>query len=119
MASIQELTAALKDHLEAKGVLDKVRGSLRAEIFGTIADRDAQVHRPTNENYLVNELIREYLEYNNYNYTNSTFEVESGNDKTALDRNFLAHQLGVVENEETRSVPLLYALVYGRKEKKG
>jgi lisH domain-containing protein FOPNL len=116
MASIQELTAALKDHLESKGVLDKVRSSLRAEIYNTINDKSLQIHKPTNENYLLNELIREYLEYNNYNYTNSTFETESGNDKAPLDRNFLSRQLGVSESEDTRAVPLLYALVFGQKE---
>lgn len=116
MASIQELTAALKDHLESKGVLDKVRSGLRAEIYNTIHDKSLAVHKPTGENYLLNELIREYLEFNNYNYTHSVFESESGNDKAALDRAFLARQLGVSETEDTRAVPLLYAMVFGQKE---
>ena len=117
MASINELKNALKDHLEEKGVLNQIRSSLRNEIFSTINDKTVQVPKPSNENYLINELIREYLDYNNYNYTNSTFETESGNDKNALERNFVSRQLGVLENEDTRSLPLIYSLVFGRKEK--
>ena len=59
MASINELKSALKDHLEEKGVLDKLRSSLRNEIFNTINDKSVAVPKPSNQNYLVNELVRE------------------------------------------------------------
>lgn len=117
MASIQELTAALRDHLESKGVLDQVRATLRAEVFATIHDKASPAPRPSNENYLLNELIREYLEFNHYAHSASTFEAESGNDKTPLDRAFLGRQLGVAETDETRGAPLLCALVFGRRER--
>lgn len=42
------------------------------------------------ENILLNELIKEYFRFNNYNYTASVFETESNNFKEPLDREFIA-----------------------------
>ena len=116
MATINELKDVLKEHLEEKGVLDQLRSSLRSEIFKTLNDQNQQVPRPSNENYIINELIKEYLEFNNYNFTASVFETESGNDKDGLERQFIASQLKVVEDSTTKQLPLLYSLVYGLKK---
>ena len=42
------------------------------------------------ENLLINELIKEYLQFNNYNYTASVFDTESGNYKDPLERELIA-----------------------------
>lgn len=63
----------------------------------------------TNENVLINELIREYLEYNNYHNTLSVFLPETGQPKTtSFTRTFLQQQLNVQDNNT--QVPLLYGL---------
>ena len=69
------------------------------------------------ENILMNELIKEYLSFNNYNYTASVFETESGNMKEPLERQFIAQKLNLVENENTKKLPLLYSLIFGKKVK--
>lgn len=80
---------ALKDTLQARGVLGQIRAKIRAEIYHALDEVGACVmplsplkckerrtvqdvtSRATmsNENLLINELIREYLEFNNYKHT--------------------------------------------------
>ena len=69
------------------------------------------------ENMLMNELIKEYLSFNNYNYTASVFETESGNFKEPLERDLIAQKLNIVENVDTKKLPLIYSLVFGKKMK--
>ncbi|XP_076447338.1 centrosomal protein 20-like [Babylonia areolata] len=111
MASVGELTEVVKKNLEQRGVLNQVKARIRAEVYNAI-ERPAE-GRPiiTNENILINELIREYLEFNKYQYTSSVLTAESGMAKEPLDREFLRTELNVVEDAPSRSVPLLYSIV--------
>lgn len=115
MASINELKEVLKDHLEEKGILNEIRSSLRAEIFKSLNDEKTAPKSLTKENIIINDLIKEYLEFNNYNHSLSVFESECGNPKEKLDRDILSKELNVVENKNTRVVPLIYSLVLGKK----
>jgi len=87
----------LKDTLQARGSLDQIRARVRSEIFAALDDqvgvpicptvrRYTKTHRPSceaeqtvpkpklsNENLIINELIREYLEYNGYRHALSVF----------------------------------------------
>ena len=117
MASINELKEALKEHLEQKGIMNKLRSELRAEIYQTLNEQSGGVSLPTNENYIINELIKEYLLFNKHHYTLSVFESECGNDKKPLEREFISQQLKVVEDNSTINIPLLYPLIYGTKTK--
>ena len=78
MASINELKEVLKDTLEEKGVLAEVRAKIRAEIFNALNDKPVTKPKLPNENLLINELIREYLIFNNYHHSLSVFLPESG-----------------------------------------
>uniref|UniRef100_A0A8D2DFY9 Centrosomal protein 20 n=1 Tax=Sciurus vulgaris TaxID=55149 RepID=A0A8D2DFY9_SCIVU len=71
MATVTELKAVLKDTLEKRGVLGHLKARIRAEVFSALDDD--REPRPTlsHENLLINELIREYLEFNKYKYTAS------------------------------------------------
>ena len=78
MASLEDLKNVLRETLEQKGVLGKVKSQIRAEIF-TALDADNSGKPPIpQENILINELIREYLEYNKYYNTCSVLVSESG-----------------------------------------
>lgn len=61
----------------------------------------------------MNDLIKEYLQFNHINYSYSVFEQECGNNTDKLDREIIAQSLGVIENDNTKRVPLLYSLVFG------
>ena len=83
MASINELKEVLKDTLEEKGVLSEVRAKIRAEIFNALNDKPVNKPHLPNENLIINELIREYLIFNNYHHSLSVFLPESGQPKQA------------------------------------
>ena len=65
------------------------------------------------ENMIINDLIREYMEYNNYQNSLSVFGPESGMPPEILDRNFIAKKLKIVEDQNSRSMPLLYGIIDG------
>ncbi|NXR67041.1 FOPNL protein, partial [Rhadina sibilatrix] len=101
----------LKDTLEKRGALAQIKARIRAEVFNALEDRSEPRPTLSRENLLINELIREYLEYNKYKYTASVLTAESGQPEVPLDRQFLAKELNVVEDASGKSVPLLYGIL--------
>ncbi|XP_035195102.1 centrosomal protein 20 isoform X3 [Oxyura jamaicensis] len=71
MATVVELKQALKEALEKRGVLGQIRANIRAEVFHALDDQSEPRPPLCHENLLINELVREYLEYNKYKYTAS------------------------------------------------
>lgn len=63
--------SAIKEALESRGVLAQLKAGVRAEVFGALDNRGGPRPPLSHENLLVNELIREYLEFNKYRYTAS------------------------------------------------
>jgi lisH domain-containing protein FOPNL len=63
MSNINELKQALKDTLEERGEINKIRAMLRSSIFEAIETDDKPKPKLSDENLLINELIREYLKY--------------------------------------------------------
>ena len=57
----------LRETLDNRGALGQIRAQLRAEVSHALEDRSGYA-RPemSNENLLLNELIREYLMFNKY-----------------------------------------------------
>ncbi|NXN93451.1 FOPNL protein, partial [Rhinopomastus cyanomelas] len=108
---IVSMVPVLKDTLEKRGALGQIKARIRAEVFNALDD--PSVPRPplSHENLLINELIREYLEYNKYKYTASVLTSESGQPEVPLDRQFLARELNIVEDTSGKSVPLLYGML--------
>ncbi|KAF6019594.1 Fopnl [Bugula neritina] len=111
MAQIEELRSALADVLEKRGILESVRGRIRSEIFNALDCKDVAKPKPNNDTILINELIREYLEYNNYKYTASTLKSESGQSDLPLSRDFIESELHVKTMRQSRKLPLLYTLI--------
>jgi lisH domain-containing protein FOPNL len=117
--NFQELHSALKQSLDQRGVLNSIRATMRAEIFNALEDHDAvnvnPVERePSSENLILNELIREYLEYNGFLNTLSVFHPETGQPKQPkgrIGREVLVHELGLVDGERAKRVPLLYSVL--------
>ncbi|CAH1795313.1 unnamed protein product [Owenia fusiformis] len=111
MANIQELKSVVKETLENRGVLGQIKARIRAEVFNALDDQTETRPSLSNENMLINELIREYLEFNKYKYAASVLVAESGQPSTPLDRAFLSNELNVQEDKDSASVPLLYGIV--------
>ncbi|KAM9769889.1 centrosomal protein 20 [Menidia menidia] len=111
MATITELKSAVRDTLESRGVLGQLKARIRAEVFSALDEQREPRPPLPRENLLINEIIRDYLEFNKYRHTASVLTAESGQPKDPLDRQFLANELKVSEDASSRSVPLLYGLV--------
>ncbi|KAJ8311941.1 hypothetical protein KUTeg_010508 [Tegillarca granosa] len=104
MASTQELKDVIKDTLDNRGVLGQIKARIRAEVFNALDDQSETKPPLSNENMIINELIREYLEFNRYKYTSSVLVSESGQPKEPLDRDFLAKELNVKQDRHSQSV---------------
>uniref|UniRef100_A0A7S2S6D2 FGFR1 oncogene partner (FOP) N-terminal dimerisation domain-containing protein n=1 Tax=Mucochytrium quahogii TaxID=96639 RepID=A0A7S2S6D2_9STRA len=109
-------STAVADAFQANGVQDKVKAKLRAEVFKLLEGNETVVApAPTNENLIINELIREYLRFNQYSHTLSVFVPESGQPKQpAIPRTILADDLNIrepIDLDNDRPVPLLYSVV--------
>jgi lisH domain-containing protein FOPNL len=114
MASLEDLKNALKETLDSRGVLGDLKARIRAEIFNALDDQESARPRPSDENLVINEMIREYLIYNSYHHTLSVFLPESGQpEHPPFDRTYISRQMRVAEDHKSRSVPLLYGLVKG------
>ncbi|KAK2166851.1 hypothetical protein LSH36_34g01078 [Paralvinella palmiformis] len=109
---IQDISIYLvKETLEHRGVLNQLKARIRAEVFSALDDQAEEKPSLSNENLLINELIREYLEYNKYKYTASVLQAESGQPVQHLDREFLAKELNIIDDKSTEGVPLLYGIL--------
>ncbi|CAL8269622.1 unnamed protein product [Gadus morhua 'NCC'] len=111
MATITELKSAVRDTLESRGVLNQLKARIRAEVFSALEDGSEPRPPLSHHNLLINQLVGDYLEFNQYRYAASVLKAESGQPEVPLDRQFLANQLKVVEDAGSKSVPLLYGLV--------
>ena len=88
---------------------------MRQSIFEAIQSDDKPQQQLSNDNLIINELIKEYLQYNNYLHSLSVFQAETGQPKNKLDREFIANQLNIIESNSSRQVPLLYSIIFGIK----
>jgi len=61
----------VRETLENRGILGQLRARIRAEVFNALNDLTDSRPEVSRENFLVNELIREYLDFNNYKYASS------------------------------------------------
>ena len=88
-----------------------MKSQIRAEIF-TALDSDNSGKPPIpQENVLINEMIREYLEYNKYYNTLSVLVTESGQPvDPPFDRNFIERKLQISSSQSgsKQQLPLLY-----------
>ncbi|CAF0904588.1 unnamed protein product [Rotaria sordida] len=111
MSTLEDLRSAVKQTLEQNGSLAATRAKLRADIFATLQDPTEVKPRIPHENLLINELILEYLNYNNLHCAASVLAVESGQPTPSLGRAFVAEQLNIHDDDKTRQLPLLYSLL--------
>ncbi|KAK2186240.1 hypothetical protein NP493_209g02015 [Ridgeia piscesae] len=105
------LPTVVKETLEDRGVLGQIKARIRAEVFHAL-EEDTEPSPPLgNENMFINELIREYYEFNKYKYSLSVMLAESGQPAVPLDRQFMAQELSIDDKKDMSAVPLLYSIV--------
>ena len=109
---LTSLKDALRESLERRGVLGSMRSAMRREVFTAMEDPEDARPVLSGENMLINELIREYLAFNNYRHTLACFLPEAGQPAEPLTRSILARRTHLPElTGSAVDVPLLYALL--------
>lgn len=76
--------SAVKETLESRGVLNHLKARIRAEVFSALEDQREPRPFLSHENLLVNELIREYLEFNKYRYAASVLTAGGSGQASSL-----------------------------------
>lgn len=138
MSSSQDsLKAAMRESLEANGTMSQIKAQLRAAIFQSLCEatnsEDAAGDKPVSasvetgmissfgdgvrgkapppppENYIINELIKEYLVFNGLEHTLATFQLEARVLDSAVPRRVLATELKL--RGAPADIPLLYSML--------
>ena len=65
----------VKETLEARGTLGQIRARIRAEVYNALDDPTDDKPEISSENFIINELILEYLEFNKYKYAASVLRT--------------------------------------------
>ena len=65
----------VQETLESRGALGQVKAKIRAEVFNALNDTSEPPPALSNENMLINELIREYLVFNKYKHAESVLHA--------------------------------------------
>jgi len=116
-SSEKDFFEAVKDCLEEKGVLEKLSAEVRSHVMQILKNEDQNssgqkpILKTSSQNFVINELIKEYLEWNELKHTRDVLVSESGHPKESLSRNQLEELLQVQTGLNARRVPLLYTLV--------
>jgi len=98
---VARLKNVLRDTLEQKGVLNEVKAKIRAEIFTALDSENAGKPALSNENMIINEMIREYLEYNKYYNAASVLMTETGQPhEPPFDRQYLQKKFGISSQQK-------------------
>jgi len=107
-ASVGELHDAVVASLKESGKYGEMSAKIRAELYRMLSEETQNDNKPIiQENFIINELIREYLEFNGYTSSLSVFMRETGQPDERINRDFLAHCLNTVPHKQ---IPILYSL---------
>ena len=89
---------------------------MRKSIFDAIDIDNYAKPKIPEENLIINEMIKEYLKYNNYNYSNQVFQSETGQPENPFNRDYIEKELNINTDKTQNEKPLLYFLLKGLKE---
>nr|ACO11289.1 LisH domain-containing protein C16orf63 homolog [Caligus rogercresseyi] len=110
-----DLRDALRQSLEERGVLPGIKSQLRLEILKSLkspeASKGPQPQYESEDNFLLNELIKEYFSWNGYLHASKVLSEESGHPSADLSRTQLEEALTLQSGPNGRKVPLLYSLL--------
>lgn len=107
--TLGDLSDAVVASLKDSGKLGKITAEIRAEIYKILSNDDKLKEKipVCKENFVINELIREYLQYNGYTNSLSVFINETGQPEEPMNRDFLSHSLEVTPHKH---IPILYTI---------
>ncbi|EEB16615.1 conserved hypothetical protein [Pediculus humanus corporis] len=102
MSTENDLILAIEETLESDGTLGKFKAKMRTKLMEILRNQDNNSKpKLSKELVILNELIREYLNWSGYQYAKSVFIQECGLDREPLSRSQLLEELGVIDSEES------------------
>ena len=112
----------MKESLINKGILNEIKAHIRQEIYNILDndnDNDDINQKPklTKENIIINELIKEYFNFNGYKFSSNVLQSEVGQTNNNLNRNDIIRELNIIENENNKNKPILYNILSGLQNK--
>ncbi|XP_049870344.1 centrosomal protein 20-like, partial [Pectinophora gossypiella] len=119
MTTEKDLLNAIKDLLKRSGHLNKFQAEVQANITQLLKSRNTMTAGtkktapppPPEEVLLINELVREYLEWHGYLYTSSVMMSEAAMPDEKKARGDLCAAIGVKDDEKSSALPLLSNIV--------
>ncbi|CAK1599047.1 unnamed protein product [Parnassius mnemosyne] len=118
--SDKEFLDAIKTLLRNSGYLNNVQAEIRGKVIEILQEQqrhnNQDCHKfyvpvPPDEVLLINDLIREYLEWNGYLYTTTVMTSEAGMPEEKRTRVELCAEVGVKDDEKSSALPLLTNIV--------
>lgn len=104
---------AVTECLEQSGKLSKFKAALRIAVM-SVLNKNSPPNKPRPEipaqTKLLNDLIREYLIWNGFLYTDQVFLAESGQSSEKPVREYLSAVLDITDDTDTQQIPLLYRI---------
>jgi len=87
----KELAAAIREKMQESGALDRISAGVRSEVVKALKKQDAcdgadKMMTTQGDNFVINELIREYLEWNGCVNAADVLVTESGHPSARMDR---------------------------------
>jgi len=121
MDSMEKLKSSLKESLINKGILNEIKAHMRQEIYNILDnDNDNDINQKpklTKENIIINELIKEYFNFNGFKFSSNVLQSEVGQTNNNLNRNDIIRELNIIENENNKNKPILYTILSGLQNK--
>jgi lisH domain-containing protein FOPNL len=85
-----------------------MKGDIRSELFRLVTgDSRVPASESTRDKFIINELIREYMQFNGYTNSLSVFLRETGQPEEPMNHEFLAQSIDVAAH---KMIPILYTL---------
>ncbi|XP_041970649.1 centrosomal protein 20 [Aricia agestis] len=112
--SEKELLDAMKNLLKKSGDLNKFQAEVRSTIIQVLQENlngSKNFPKPPAEVDLINELIKEYLQWNGYLYTASVMTLEASLPDANKSRAELCAEVGVKDDEKSSALPLLSNII--------
>ncbi|XP_014235182.1 lisH domain-containing protein FOPNL-like isoform X1 [Trichogramma pretiosum] len=110
----------VRTSLESDGALSQIKAEMRTKVMQLLegSNKSSRSKHPKSpqEVLILNELIREYLEWMGYKYASNVLITECELSKQPLDRNLITKDLGIIETEKSKELPLLFCILETFKE---
>ena len=111
-----EFVDTIEKALRDKGVLDQLTCKVRAEILQVLKSslkvkQEKKVIPESTNNFLINEIIKEYLDFNGFKHSADVLSVESGQPTKRVERVDLENALKIHTGPNAKQVPLIYSMV--------